>query len=144
MRKTGWLIEEGTHPLCRVILNLELDACALACNQHASEDTGLHPDLATFTNNKALRGGPRVKIESIPLFPSGIDAARAALEHVDRALVGDEPVLIFPGDANRGADLVSYSGKSVSKIDGRRGGWWERETKEEGRKSTPGAVVMCE
>lgn len=128
--------------LCRVILHLELDASALACHKHASEDTGLHPDLATFADNKALWHIPRVKTDTIPLVRDGIDAARAALQHVDGAFVSDEPVLIFPDDANRGADLVSYSGKSVSEIDGRWGRGWERETKEEGRKSAPGAVVM--
>ena len=125
-----------------MILHLELDASALACYQHASEDTGLYPDLATFTNNEALRHVPRVKVDTIPLVRGGIDAARVALQHVDRALVGDEPVLVFPGDANRGADLVSYSCKAISEIDGRWGRGWERETKEEGRKSAPGAVVM--
>jgi hypothetical protein len=125
-----------------VILHLELDASALSYHQHASEDTGLHPDLATFTNNEALRHVPRVKVDTIPFVRGGIDAARVALQHVDGALVGDEPVLVFPGDANRSADLVSYSCKSVSEIDGRWGRGWERETKEEGRKSAPGAVVM--
>jgi len=64
------------------------------------------------------------------------------LQHIDGALVSDEPVLVSPGSANRGADLVSYSGETVSKIEGRRGGRRERETKEEGRKTAPGAVVM--
>jgi len=116
-----------------VILHLKLDASALDCYQHASKDTGLYPDLATFTDNKPFWRWPRVKTEAIPFVPGGIDAARVALQHVDGALVSDEPVLVFPGDANRGADLVSYSGKSVSEIDGRRGGRRERETKEEGR-----------
>jgi hypothetical protein len=125
-----------------VILQLELDVSALTCHEHASDDTGLHPYLATFTDNKALRRVPRVKIDIIPLVLGSTEATRAALQHVDGALVGDEPVLVFPGDADGGADLVSYSGKSVSEIDGRRGGRWERETKEEGRKSAPRAVVM--
>jgi hypothetical protein len=125
-----------------VILHLELDASALACHQHAPEDTGLYPDLATFTNNKALRRGPRVIIETIPYVPGCICAAGVALQHVDGAFVSDESVLVFPGDANRGANLVSYSGKPVSEIDGGWGGVWERETKEEGRKAAPGAVVM--
>jgi hypothetical protein len=111
MRKMRWLKEEGTHPLCRVILHLELDASALACYQYASEDTGLYPDLATFTDNKTLRRGPRVKTEAIPFVPGGIDVARVAL-----------PVLVLPGDANRGAELVSYPEKPISEIDGRRGG----------------------
>src|SRR6266478_6610798 len=133
---------EGTHPLCRVILHLKLDASALACHQHASADTALDPDLAAVTDDKTLRCGPRVKIETITLVPGGIDAARIALQNINGTLVSNEPILVLPGNANRGADLVSYSGETVSEIDGRRGGRWERETKEEGRKSTPGAVVM--
>ena len=125
-----------------MILHLELNACAFACHKHTSEDTALHPDLATFTDNKALRCGPRVETETTSLVPIGIDAARIPLQHVDETLISDEPVLVLPRDANRGADLVSYSGETVSEIDRRRGGRWERETKEEGRKSAPGAVVM--
>jgi hypothetical protein len=125
-----------------VILQLEFDACALACHQHASDDTALYPDLATFTDNKAFRFGPRVEIETTPLVSGGIDAARIALQHINGTLISDEPVLVLPGDANRGADLVSYSGETVSEIDRRRGRRWERETKEEGCKSAPGAVVM--
>ena len=125
-----------------MILHLELDVSALTCHEHASGDTGLHPYLATFTDNKTLRRVPRVKLDIIPLVLGSTEAARAALQHVDEALVGDEPVLVFPGNADGGADLISYPGKSVSKIDRWRGGGWERETKEEGCKSAPRAVVM--
>ena len=125
-----------------MILHLKLDTSALAGYQHASKDTALDPDLASFTNNKTLWCGPRVKIEATTLSPSGIDAARISLQNIYGTLVCNKPVLVFPGDANRGADLVSYPGETVSEIDGRRGGRWERETKEEGCKSAPGAMVV--
>ena len=88
-------LEEGTHPLCRVILHLQFDASALACHQHASEDTRLDPNLASFTDYQPPRGGPCVKIQTTSPFPGGT-VAGVPLQNVHRAFVGDEPVLIFP------------------------------------------------
>src|SRR5260221_65857 len=81
--------------------------------------TTVYADLATFSDNKALRSGPRVEIETTPLVPGGIDAARIALQDIDGTFISDEPVLVLPDNANRGADLVSYSGETVSEIDRR-------------------------
>ena len=130
------LENQTTHPPCRVILHLQLDASALARHQHASEDTGLYPDLATLTDNKGLGRLPRIRTQS------GIVAVGVPLQNVDRTLVIDESVLVFPGDAHCCADLVSYPSKAVSEIDRRRGGGRKRKTEEEGSKSAPGTVVM--
>jgi hypothetical protein len=42
----------------------------------------------------------------------------------------------------RGMDLISYSSETVSEIDRWNRGRWNGEMKEEGRKFTPGTVVM--
>jgi len=104
-----------------VILYLELDAGALACHQHASKNPALHPDLAALTDNKSLGRWPRVKVQVAFSYLSGIVVARAPLQNVDWALVSNKPVLVLPGDAHRGADLVSDSGEAVSKVNRRRG-----------------------
>jgi hypothetical protein len=61
----------GTHPLCGVILHLQLDAGAFPCDQYAPKDTGLHPNLSTLTDDKAFRYGPRVGIKTA-VFLDGI------------------------------------------------------------------------
>jgi hypothetical protein len=119
-----------------VILHLQLDTSALARHQHASEHTGLYPNLATLTYDKSFRCWPRIKTQS------GVVVVGVPLQNVNRALVSDESVLVFPGDAHCCADLVSYPSKAVSEVDRRRGGGRKRETEEEGRKSAPGTVVM--
>jgi hypothetical protein len=124
-----------------VILQLQLDASALSCYQYASEETSLHPDLATLTNNEALWRRPRIKTQTTFRRPGAI-VARVAPKNVDWALVGDEAVLVFPGDTHRRADLVSYPSKAISKIDGGRGGGREREAEEESGESAPGTVMM--
>ena len=63
-----------TYLLFRAILQLELDASALTCHEHDSDDTGLHPYLAIFTDNKALWRVPQVKIDIIPLDSGSTDA----------------------------------------------------------------------
>jgi hypothetical protein len=120
-----------------VILDLQLDAGALAGHQHASDNSALYPDLAALTDNKGLGRLPRIRTQ-IDIVTVGVP-----LQNVDRALVSDESVLVFPSDAHCGADLVSYPSKAVSEIDRRRGGGRKRETEEEGSKSAPGTVVMC-
>jgi hypothetical protein len=125
-----------------VILYLELDAGALACHQHASKDSALHPDLAALTDNKGFGRRPRVKVQVAFPYLSSVVVAGAPLQNVDWTLVSNEPVLVLPGDAHRGADFVSDSGEAISKVDRRRGGWWETETEEKGGESASGTMVM--
>jgi hypothetical protein len=125
-----------------VVLHLELDAGALARHQHATKNPALHPDLAALTDNKGLGRWPRVKVQVAFSYLSGILVGRAPLQNVDWALVSNKPVLVLPGDAHRGADLISDSGEAVSKVDRRRGGWWETETEEKGGETAPSTMVM--
>ena len=103
---------DRTHFLCRVVLHLQLDAGALACDKHTADNTRLRPDLAALSNNETLRRRPTVLL----LLLLVVVVAGVSLEYVYGTLACHEPILVFPCDASTCADFVTYPCEPISKV----------------------------
>ena len=84
---------ERTYLLIRVVLDLQLDARGLACDQEAADDLALHPYLATLADDHPFRVNP-VEVDLEPF------------DHVYRLLVRHQLLLAFPEYSNARSNFV--------------------------------------
>ena len=104
---------DRTYFLRRVVLYLQLDAGALACDEHTADNTRLRPDLAALSNDETFRRRPTVLLllVIVAVFVAGV-----SLEYVYGTLARHEPILVFPRDASTCADLITYPCEPISKV----------------------------
>jgi hypothetical protein len=113
-----------------VVLDLELDARALAGDDEPANDAALKPELSLLADDDAV----------------GLDAVKVgveALDDIDLLDVGDKTLLTLPYDADGCADMVFDAGEALAKFDGRWGLGRNGELEEEGGDALASGVVVC-